>query len=335
LRNGIFFTEETEMKKWLLNVLTCPACLPNENGLDSRIIKEDEQDILKGALSCPRCGKAYRIEEGIAFLDPARRESEFPSNGSGVPPARAGSKYETASVVSSYLWSHYGDILGDPEASSAYREWADLMAPCDGMVLDAGCAVGRFTFEMSLKSDRVVGVDNSVSFVRCARKLMADRLMRIELKEEGFLTREETLYLPERWDSRNVEFIVADAQALPFPSGAFSGLASLNLIDKVPLPVRHLKEIYRLAAKEKAQFLLSDPFSWSEEVADEKDWLGGTRKGPFAGRGMENIMKLLRHGTQEWSPPWRVEAHGPIWWKIRTHANHFELIRSGYVKAVR
>jgi hypothetical protein len=164
---------------------------------------------------------------------------------------------------------------------------------------------------------------------------MMDRLMKIDLKQEGSLIREEILSLPEAWDSRKVEFIVADAQALPFPSGAFSSLASLNLIDKVPFPARHLREIYRLATKRDAQFLFSDPFSWSEEVADEKNWLGGARSGPYSRRGVEAIMSLLTNETNGWSPPWRIEDHGRIWWKIRTHANHFELIRSCYVKAVR
>ena len=60
-------------------------------------------------------------------------------------------------MVSSYLWSHYADLLGDEEATGAYSEWAALLAPEGGMGLDAGCAVGRFTFELSRKCDLVVG----------------------------------------------------------------------------------------------------------------------------------------------------------------------------------
>jgi uncharacterized protein YbaR (Trm112 family)/SAM-dependent methyltransferase len=313
------------MKKILLNMLICPACLPEETVLHGRIVKEEKEDILEGTLSCPHCGRAYPIEDGIAFLDPAPVQRGATSD----------SKYETEPVLSSYLWSHYGDILADPEATFAYREWADLMAPLSGMAVDAGSAVGRFTFEMSLKSDFVVGVDNSLSFVRCARKLMKTRRMKMVLKQEGSLMREETLLLPEAWDDRKVEFMVGDAQALPFPSGAFSSLASLNLVDKVPVPTSHLREIYRVAAKCDAQFLFSDPFSWSEDVADKKEWLGGTDRGLFSGRGMENIMALLENETDGWSPAWRIETNGHVWWKIRTHANHFELIRSCFVKAVR
>ncbi|MFO7598998.1 MAG: Trm112 family protein [Candidatus Desulfacyla sp.] len=313
------------MKRILLNMLICPACLPDETALDSRIIEEQGEDILEGSLSCPQCGTIYPIQDGIAFLDPASLEKG----------AIRDSKYETAPVLSSYLWSHYGDILGDPEATPAYREWADLMRAHSGMAIDAGSAVGRFTFEMSLKSDFVVGVDNSTSFIRCARKLMMDRRMKIDLKEEGDLVREAVLTLPEAWDRRKVEFIVGDAQSLPFPAGAFSSLASLNLIDKVPVPVWHMKEMHRLAGERGAQFLVSDPFSWSQDAADQENWLGGTDRGPFSGRGMENIVALLTNERNGWPPPWEIEKRGHIWWKIRTHANHFELIRSCFVKAGR
>ena len=209
------------------------------------------------------------------------------------------------------------------------------MRRSSGVTIDAGSAVGRFTFEMSGKSDFVIGIDNSLSFVRSARELMINRQMRIPLQQEGLIQREETLYLPEAWDSDKVEFIVGDALALPFRSGTFSSLASLNLVDKVPLPMKHLKEMNRVAREKDAQFLFSDPFSWSTDVAKEKDWLGGKNNGPYSGRGLNNIIELLKGEKNELLPEWRIENHGHIWWKIRTHSNHFEQIRSCFVKADR
>jgi hypothetical protein len=44
-------------------------------------------------------------------------------------------------------------------------------------------------------------------------------------------------------------------------------LFSLNMVDKLPKPLVHLAEINRLAQISGAQFLFSDPFSWSKEVA--------------------------------------------------------------------
>ena len=312
------------MKKSLLEMLVCPVCLPDEIALKAVITDQQHEDITKGALTCPKCSRTYPIREGIAFLDPSPQKSP-----------NAASKYETAPVVSSYLWSHYGDILGDPEASSAYAEWAGLVNGGSGVVLDIGSAVGRFTFEMSRTHDFAVGIDNSVAFIRAARELMVRGRKTFALRQEGSLTREETVVSPGSWQTDKVEFIVGDALALPFRSRNFSALASLNIADKVPLPLKHLQEVNRVAREKEVQFVLSDPFSWSTEAAKEEDWLGGTATGPYAGRGIDNIIALLTGKDRKLLPAWQITRQGHFWWKIRTHANHFELIRSCFVKAER
>ena len=312
------------LKKALLKMLICPACLPAEEGLDVRVFREDKGDIDSADLTCPRCGRRYPVKNGIADLLPP-----------GTRPTREGARYETDAVLSSYLWSHFSDLLEDPEASTAYGEWAGLMPPPGGPVLDIGAAVGRFAFEMSRKSDLVVGIDASHSFVRTARRLMADRGMTLRLVEEGHLSRRVSLKLPREWEMEKVEFLVADARALPFRRHAFSSVASLNLVDKVPKPLKHLLEGNRVAGERSARFLISDPFSWSARVAPEAEWLGGTEEGPFAGHGRENIGTLLRGQNGILMPPWDIEEEGHVWWKIRTHANHYELIRSCFIKAAR
>jgi uncharacterized protein YbaR (Trm112 family) len=312
------------MKSLLVDLLVCPTCLPLEKELVFHIEKRQGDDILSGFLKCNTCGSRYPIEEGIASLFPK-------STGREEEP----SKYESLSVVSSYLWSHFSDLLEEEEASTAYRDWADLIGYQNGFSLDAGCAVGRFTFEMGMKSDLAVGVDNSHSFIQTARELMNNRQLKVTIKEEGRLTREKHIQLPEKWDTDKVEFIVGDAQVLPFRSRSFSSLASLNLVDKVPLPLVHLKEMNRIAQDTDAQFLFSDPFSWASEVAREEDWLGGTHVGPFCGKGVGNVVSLLAGEKGELSPPWKIDKQGHVWWKIRTHRNHFELIRSCFIKASR
>jgi uncharacterized protein YbaR (Trm112 family) len=312
------------MKKALLDLLICPRCLPEEYRLQETIVKGSRDDIVEGTLRCSRCNFEYLIQHGMAFLDPSLSET-----------SRTGNRYETLPLLSSYLWSHYGDVLNDEQATDAYRRWAALMSPSSGAFLDTGSAVGRFSFEMSKKSDLVIGIDNSVSFIRASRELMLHRRAELALPEEGLLTRQERLIFPEEWKTDNTEFIVGDAQALPFRSGAFAGVSSLNLVDKVPKPMTHLGEINRVARTADAQLLVSDPFSWSTEVASVEDWLGGKQNGFFSGRGKDNIIALLEGRINGFSPLWAVTDHGHIWWKIRTHANHFELIRSWFIKAGR
>lgn len=312
------------MKKALIKMLICPSCLPEEYGLTENVAKTQGEDIVEGYLSCPKCLKAYPIENGLAFLDPTDSHEK-----------KYNSRYETDDLVSSYLWSHFGDLLQDPQASDAYIRWAEMMNDHSSICLDIGSSVGRFSFEMSKKTEFVIGIDSSVSFIRTARKLLNEKRLEIELAEEGRLKRSDTLQLPGSWKMDKIEFIVADAQALPFRSEVFSAVSSLNIIDKVPLPMKHLTEINRVGKKIKAEFLLSDPFSWSESVAKEEDWLGGKTDGPFSGKGLENIIALLKGEKEYILPPWTIDKQGYIWWKIRTHRNHFELIRSCFIKAFR
>ncbi|GKT06831.1 Trm112 family protein [Desulforhabdus sp. TSK] len=312
------------MKKKLLPVLICPSCLPNEYPLAEHIEEELGEDIVQGLLSCQECGGAYPIRNGVAFLDPASAGEKGTQ-----------SRYESPRVLSSYLWSHFGDLLGDAEASDAYARWAGLMEGTSGMCLDMGCAVGRFAFEMSLNSDFVVGLDNSATFIQTARELMLHRELRFSLVQEGLLTREVALQLPEAWKMDRVELIVGNALALPFRSRSFTALAGLNLVDKVPVPLKHFAEMNRTAMAEDAQFLFSDPFSWSGDAAKEEDWLGGKETGPYPGRGMDNVIALLKGEGGRLVPGWKIQQTGHVWWKIRTHCNHFELIRSQFIKAVR
>lgn len=311
------------MKKQLLDLLVCPHCLPQEHPLVADIIQERDNDIETGALQCTGCRALFPITEGVALLDPHATDIQ-----------RTTDRYETEEVVSSYLWSHFSDLLGDEQASRAYATWAGLMRPQSGLALDAGGAVGRFTFEMSTRCDFAVGIDTSQAFVRAARQLMRQRSLVVGLKDEGLLRREATIRLPDDWRSDRVEFVVANALALPFRSKSIGLFSSLNLVDKVPSPLAHLREMNRVTRNAKAQFLLSDPFSWSTEAAPLTEWLGGTAEGRFAGKGLVNVARLLA-GSKELAPNWRVDEPGSVWWTIRTHTNHYELIRSCYVHASR
>jgi len=312
------------MKKRLLDLIICPCCLPGEYPFIADIGREHDGDIESGTLICPECGARFPIVDGVAMLDPHATDSQ-----------RTANKYETDEVVSSYLWSHFGDLIADEHASQAYSTWAGLMQSQTGVALDAGGAVGRFTFEMSTRCDFAVGIDTSHAFIRAARYLMRERCMAVSLKDEGLLRREVTIHLPDNWRSDRVEFIVANALALPFRRTSIALFSSLNLVDKVPSPIRHLREMNRVTRATTAQFLLSDPFSWSTDAAPMEEWLGGTGDGPFTGKGLANVSALLVDDKGELAPVWRLDETGSVWWKIRTHSNHFELIRSCYVHASR
>ena len=312
------------MKSEILEYLICPACLPDENPLRLRNFKNSCGEIGEGILECDCCRHKYAIKEGVAYMvgDYART-------------SEVNVRYESVDLLSAYLWSHYADLFEDPDATNAYTELAGQIKPSLGAILDAGCATGRFCFEMSNRFEFVIGVDLSGSFISTARKIMHERKLRFRLKEEGCIHTEKTFILPDHWDSGRVEFLVADVNALPFRSGAFSCVASLNILDKIDFPIRHISEVSRTANSEQAQLLMADPFSWSEAVCRPDRWLGGTPEGRFAGYGIENVVRLLSGDAPASRPAWKIGVIGDVWWKIRNHRNHFELIRSLYVKAER
>ncbi|NLX18536.1 MAG: methyltransferase domain-containing protein [Desulfobulbus sp.] len=312
------------MKQLLLNHLICPRCLPAEHCLTLEEECTVGEDIDTGTLICTRHGCRFPIVDGVAMLTPQPLDNHSMDD-----------PYETDAAVSAYLWGQYGDLLGEEQASTAYADWAALIQPQRGIALDAGAAVGRFTFELSTRCDLAVGIDTSLAFIRVARRLMQEGTITFWLKEEGLLHREVTITLPEHWRRQQVEFIVADALALPFPRNSSAIFSSLNLVDKVPSPLRHLQEMNRVTRRQNAQFLLSDPFSWSTTITPPAKWLGGTPTGRFAGKGVANIARLLTDSQGELTPVWQVTEPRSLWWTLRTHSNHYELIRSWYIRAHR
>ncbi|MFZ2447650.1 MAG: methyltransferase domain-containing protein [Syntrophobacteraceae bacterium] len=313
------------MKRKLLDILICPACLPDEVPLGIEEAEARGGEVIEGTMPCGRCGSAYPIRNGVARVVPGDRDRA----------GGAAGRYEGPDVLSAYLWSHYADLFNDPDASPAYTRWAGELSIGGGAGLDAGCAAGRFTFEMARKCDFAIGIDRSEVFIRTAREILGAGRLVFRVLDEGRIRSEREIILPEAWRTQNVEFIVADAHALPFRSGAFTCVASLNLVDKVPGPLDHVLETNRVARSRGAQLLISDPFSWSEEVSPPENWLGGMESGEFAGPAIENISRLLAGEGGKVSPPWSIARRGSVWWKIRNHSNHFELIRSLYIKAER
>lgn len=314
------------MKSFLLPYLICPACLPKEQPLHLTAERETVGDIITGLLTCRVCKRRYPIKEGIAHLLPEPDSS----------PSGAHWRYEDKAMTGRYLWSHYGDLLGDTASDdSTAVQWTDLLLESATAGFDAGCSVGRLTFEMANRCKLAVGCDLSRSFIRTARCLAQQRSVVFTLPLEGNLTEQLNLTLPDRWRTDNLEFVIADALRLPFSADSFDQVASLNLLDRVSYPLAHLFEMNRVAAPQNAAFLFADPFSWCSTAAPEERWLGGTATGPYAGRGKDNVRALLEGKDRILMPAWTIAQTGTQTWKLRTHCNHCEVITSQYLVARR
>ena len=313
------------MKKWLSEKLLCPECIPEETPLDLDITEEKDEDVIEGRLKCSDCGRNYPIQKGIAFVLPEKSLSIL-SNGTG---------YNSRGMLSAYLWSHFCDFFNDPDATDAYRIWSAHFKGTNGYALDIGCAVGRLSFEMSKTYSHVIGIDTSKTFIEKARELLIKRRLDFDLIIEGHMTETRSCDLDDQWNYDSVEFIVADALALPFPKSLFSTVSSVNILEKVPDPLLHLTEADRVLREKDSMFLFSDPFSWDESVMDSGLWLGGKANGRYSGRGMGNISRILSDGDGVFDPPLEIIEKKDIAWKIRKTANLWEHINSQSVVATR
>jgi SAM-dependent methyltransferase len=313
------------MKVILQSLLICPSCIPKEIPLTATIDREINGDIISGVLSCKKCNRQYQIREGVAYLlvDP----DGLSSTGQR--------RYEESEMTARYLWSHYGDLLNVPDFGEANAQWAEFLCSPKGPAFDAGCAVGRLTFEMAEKAEFAVGCDLSHGFIKTARKLAKEKSQGFSLPLEGNIIEDFRITLPDSWNTENVEFIVADALRIPFAASTFSQLSSMNLLDRVSYPLAHLYEMNRIARNKEAAFLFADPFSWSTTSTPEEAWLGGKLSGPYKGRGLDNVRNILEGKGNVLTPPWRIANAGSVAWKMRSHSNHYEVINSQYLNSLR
>ena len=92
---------------------------------------------------------------------------------------------------------------------------------------------------MSPSHQKVVGIDTSHSFIESARRISAkQKRLTFDLIVEGRITEQRACDLDRDWNHERVEFIVADAMALPFADRLFSTVSSINILEKVPDPIR-------------------------------------------------------------------------------------------------
>lgn len=309
------------MKKWLQEKLICPECLPKELPLNLDVREAQDDDVLEGALVCPVCNTIFPINRGVAVLLPQKSAAVL-SDMSG---------YNSRIMLSAYLWSHYSEFFNGPNATDAYKVWSSHFRGTNGWALDIGCSVGRLSFELSKTHSHVIGIDTSMSFIRKARELLTKHRLQFDLVIEGNIVEPRSCEFDPYWQYDAVDFIVADALALPFPQRSFSTVASVNVLEKVPDPIQHLKDVNKVMRKEKAVFVFSDPFSWDETVLAPELWLSGRNTGKYKGRGIETIARIFRGEDGIFDPPLEICEKGNVFWKIRKTENLSEHINSQFI----
>ncbi len=195
--------------------------------------------IITGWLECVNCGKRYRIVDGVPHM---------------IQGVSLGEE-QTAQ----YLDAHYSNI------NISYWEEMDSFAG-NGLCLDVGCSVGRYTFECA-KKGFAVGIDANYEHLRQAAEIMRTGILQFRRKTRALNYEKVTLDLSP---SKNTLFMVADIHDPPFKMDTFDFISGLNLIDSVKLPLTALGQMDAMLKKH-GELFLSTPYTWNPEVSGE--WL--------------------------------------------------------------
>lgn len=177
---------ESRRRAGLLDLLVCPAC---GGRLEAR--DEDVHEVLR----CAGCGLAVPIRAGIPRFVEAVRDR--PSD----PIARLAVRTQASF---GYEWTHFHAWNDSGETNFRdYFETADLSRLRDGLVLDAGCGMGRSTRLMAAHARHVIAVDFSRAIEQAAANTRG---------------------------IANVDCVQADLLRLPFPDRTFDYIYSLGVL---------------------------------------------------------------------------------------------------------
>jgi putative 4-mercaptohistidine N1-methyltranferase len=193
--------------------------------------------------------------------------------------------YETERYLHEYLFFHFArpnelspfKIIPDEFLRFHERIRQECLLPIakPGPIraLDLGCAVGRFTFELSRVADDVLGVDNSKKFILAARDLAKRKPIEVQMHESGNLFSTRRIALPKGVRAANVRFQVGDAQNLhSIAKQPFDLVAAINLICRLPSPRAFCRRLPGLISPG-GQLVIASPFSWLKEYTPQREWL--------------------------------------------------------------
>lgn len=287
----------------------------------ARVIDEHEADILEGILQCSRaeCKREYPILDGIPLLIPGLRayvaQNILPllrrDDLSSLTESILGDCCGPGSAfdqmrqhLSSYVWGHYSDM--DPTEPEGSRpsvveilKWGVDLAgePGPGPILDIGCSVGRSTFELAERHDRLVlGIDLSFAMLKVASRALRAGEIRYDRRRIGLVYHSRSFPVGFR-RSPNVDFWACDAQSLPFLDGTFSFACSLNLLDCLQSPHDHLVALSRVLVPG-GRVAVSTPYDWSPAATPIEGWIGGhSQRGPEGGSSASALRALLTPGA--------------------------------------
>ncbi len=329
----------------------CPVCrAENEPGAPLRIAsvaREEAGHIIEGSLHCTNanCLREYPILDGIPLII-ANIRQYVADNILAITGRRdlgeaaetmlgdctgPGSIFDiTRQHLSSYTWDHYAEF--DPQESASEPRPGSMARTLrtglkmagtipDGPLIDAGCSVGRSTFELAARSTGLVlGVDLNFPMLRLASEILRHGTVRYPRRRVG-LVYDRREFPVSFANADNVDFWACDVTALPFADATFALAASMNVLDCISSPREMLLSIARVLPPS-GKVVLCCPYDWSSSATPIEHWLGGhSQRSPSAGSSEASLRTLLTPGAHASSlsclamtsevehVPWHVRLH--------------------------
>lgn len=318
----------------------------------------DEGAIQQGSLLCshPECRSEYPIIDGIPILVADLRKyisenlvailgrDDLPADTESLigDCCGPGSLFDAQRQhLSTYAFDHYADLDPNetPDDHSPPGAILRLLNQAlEGLgawpaapLLDLGCSVGRSTFELAQHThEPVLGMDLNFNMLRMASEILNRGIVRYPKRRVGIVyeRREFPVRFPQM---EQVDFWVGDALAPPFAPGGFGGVFSLNLLDCLPEPYRHLHEIARLLVAD-GKALLATPFDWNQNATPMEAWIGGhSQRAETRGLAEPLLRTLLTPGEhpqavaglelvgEPHERPWSLRLHDRSTMQYRVH----------------
>jgi SAM-dependent methyltransferase/uncharacterized protein YbaR (Trm112 family) len=314
----------------------CPVCAAAPLVIASSL-RQSGDDLLEGILACANseCMREYPVIDGIPVivagirawlaanpLQVLARLDLSPEIESVIGDAFGpSSTFDTLRQhVGMYAFDHYGDL--DPQANGdgtgntsrlLSRALDSIAALPDGPALDVGCSVGRTTFLLAERLQRLtVGIDLNFAMLRVASQVLREQRVRYPRRRVGLVyeRRDFAAPLPAR---ELVDFWCCDAAALPFADTTFAVASSINVLDCVTSPRDALAELARVM-RSQGSVAIATPYDWAPTATPVEHWLGGHSQRGTHGGAPEPVLRALTSThfaitAEDERVPWRVRLH--------------------------
>lgn len=228
------------MNRDALDLLVCPVCASQKLELRSYDAPGAADRVDEGTVTCTKCDRWYRIEDGILdFLPPglsrSQARAEFASK-HGLPlaaPVPLAQEQQKAVQIEHFdedpaIYEKH--VVRSPFYLAldevTFLDWLERShSAIGGPVLDVGCGTGRQSIPMAQRGLRTLAMDTSEEMLRLARsKLCAEGLNSL------------------------VDLVVCDGENPPVSNGRFAACVFLGLLHHLPDKDRALRNASRKLA---------------------------------------------------------------------------------------